>query len=132
MERRTFLGSALAVTAGAALAPGAAHASGAEMKNVVFTRDDPGHWKGLEQLHVPKVDIKGDSITVTTPHPMSAEHYIVSHTVVLEDGTFLDRKTFAWKDKPVSTHKLPANYKGKIKVTSTCNQHDWWYKEENV
>ena len=132
MERRTFLNTALAA-AGAALAPRMADAAGkSEWDNVVFTEAAPGHWKGKEKLHVPIVEIKGDTITVTTPHPMSESHFIVSHTVVLQDGHFLNRKTFTWKDAPVSTHTLPPGYKGKVIVTSTCNLHDWWMQEQTV
>lgn len=133
MERRTFLNSALAGIAGVALAPRLSHAADmAEWDNVIFTQTEPGHWKGKEKLHVPLVEIKGDRLTVTTPHPMSEAHYIVSHTVVLKDGQFLGRKTFTWKDRPTSTHSLPAGYKGKVIVTSTCNQHDWWVKELSI
>jgi superoxide reductase len=130
MERRTFFGAALAGTVGVALAPRlAAAADRAGLTNVIFTDADPGHWKGKEPSHVPVVEIKGDVLTVTTAHPMSEAHYIVSHTVVLEGGNLLGRKTFGWKDLPVSSHALPSGYKGKITVTSTCNQHDWWVKE---
>lgn len=69
---------------------------------------------------------------IHTPHPMSEAHYIVSHTVVLKDGKFLDRKTFNWKDKPASVHTLPEGYKGLVRVTSTCNLHDFWVKEIHV
>ncbi len=99
-------------------------------ENVIFTEEDPGHWKAVEKIHIPIVTVEGDKLTARTPHPMSEPHYIVSHTVVLGDGTFLDRKTFTWKDHPVSVHTLPAGYKGT--VTSTCNRHDWWVKVVSV
>jgi superoxide reductase len=135
MKRRTFLNSALAGAAGIAVAPRMANAvtnSDSDWDNVIFTEAAPGHWKGKENLHVPIIAIEGDRITVTTPHPMSEPHYIVSHTVVLQGGQFLGRKTFSWKDTPVSEHTLPAGYKGKVIVTSTCNLHDWWVKEQAV
>ncbi|MGO9446729.1 MAG: desulfoferrodoxin family protein [Thiobacillaceae bacterium] len=133
MERRTFLASTVAGTAGIIVAPGSADAAWkSEWTNVIFTQASPGHWKDVEKLHVPIVAIDGDTITVTTPHPMSEAHYIVSHTVVLKGGHFLDRKTFNWKDTPVSKHPLPAGYKGQVIVTSTCNLHDWWMKEVSV
>jgi superoxide reductase len=129
MERRTFLNSALAGGAGIAFLPSIAKAAAApDLVNIVFTESDPAHWKAVEKLHVPDVKRSGDTITITTPHPMSEAHYIVSHTVVLEGGKFLSRKTFGWNDKPVSEHTLPSGYKGMISVTSTCNQHDWWLK----
>lgn len=133
MQRRHFVRNTLAGAASAAAAvaiPGTAQAaSSMGLTNIVFTEDDPGHFAKVAKLHVPIVQVMGASVKVTTPHPMSEAHYIVSHTVVLEGGKFLDRKTFSWKDKPVSEHKLPEGYKGKIMVTSTCNLHDWWLKE---
>ena len=113
--------------------PGAGRAEGAgSYKNVVFTREDPGHWEKVERLHVPETTVSGGKLTVRTPHPMSEAHYIVSHTVVLGDGSFLSRKTFSYKDHPVSEHMLPAGYHGKVTVTSTCNRHDWWAKSISV
>ncbi|MGC9236506.1 MAG: desulfoferrodoxin family protein [Thiomonas sp.] len=129
MQRRTFVTTALAGAASTVALPRLAQAApGEEWTNVVFTESDPGHWKDVEKLHVPQVKIDGRKLTVTTPHPMSEAHYIVSHTVVLEGGKFLDRKTFNWKDQPTSEHTLPDGYKGKVTVTSTCNLHDWWVK----
>ena len=130
MQRREFVASSLAVATAAVALPKAAQAAQGNdsMTNVVFTENDPGHWKDVEKLHVPLVKVEGRKMTVTTPHPMSEAHYIVSHTVVLEGGKFLDRKTFNWKDQPVSEHRLPEGYKGKVMVTSTCNLHDWWLK----
>jgi superoxide reductase len=133
MERRAFLSSALTGAAGLALAPHIANATDkSDLTNVIFTETDPGHWKGKEKLHVPLVEIKDGQLTVTTPHPMSEAHFIVSHSVVLENGDFLGRQTFTWKDAPISKHALPAGYKGKIIVTSTCNQHDWWVKNITI
>ena len=134
MQRREFVASSLAAAAAAVSLPNVAQAaqSGSDLKNVVFTQDDPGHWKDVEALHVPILEVKGDMLHVRTPHPMTKPHFIVSHTVVLGDGTFLSRKTFDWHDQPVSVHKLPAGYKGKLQVTSTCNLHDWWLKDLTV
>lgn len=133
MQRRQFVTSALAATAAAAaLTRGAVAEDAPQWTNVVFTEDDPGHWKGVEKLHVPLVKVDGNKLTVTTPHPMSEAHYIVSHTVVLDGGKYLDRKTFNWKDQPTSEHTLPDGYKGMVTVTSTCNLHDWWVKTVTV
>jgi superoxide reductase len=59
-------------------------------------------------------------------------HYIVRHTVVLADGKVVGAKTFAPTDKPVSSHALPAGYKGKVFATSFCNKHDFWVTEFTV
>jgi len=100
--------------------------------NVVFTEGDTGHWAGYESLHVPVVTAASGVLTVKTPHPMNDEHFIVSHSVVLADGTFLGRKTFTSADTPVSTYKLPSGYSGGVTVTSTCNLHDFWVKRLSV
>lgn len=63
---------------------------------------------------------------------MSEPPYIVSHTVVLEGNRFLSRKTFHWQDEPVSEHKLPKDYRGKVFVTSTCNQQDFRVRETRI
>jgi superoxide reductase len=129
MQRREFVATTFAAAAGLTAMPRRARAaSKGAWENVVFTEADSGHWKAAEAKHVPIVTVKHRKMTVRTPHPMTEPHYIVSHTVVLEDGKFLSRKTFTWKDKPISEHVLPAGYKGRVTVTSTCNQHDWWLK----
>lgn len=133
MQRRQFFAAALAGAGGVVAITRQAKAAPKEaLENVVFTQTQPGHWKAVEALHVPIVTTNGGKMTVRTPHPMSEPHYIVSHTVVLEGGKFLGRKTFTWKDKPISEHILPAGYKGRVLVTSTCNRHDWWLKEVMV
>ena len=100
--------------------------------NVLFSHDNPGHWKGKEATHIPVVEVTGGKLAIRTPHPMSEDHYIVSHTVVLGDGSFVDRKTFKWSDQPVSEHSLPTGYKGNVTVTSTCNLHDMWIKTVKI
>jgi superoxide reductase len=131
MQRRNIAKSVLAGAAFAVL-PVVAKADSDPNANVVFTQEDPGHWGGVESLHVPDVTVSGSTMTVKTPHPMSEPHYIVSHSVVLADGKFLDRKTFTYKDEPVSTHTLPAGYSGPVMITSTCNLHDFWVKTISV
>ena len=131
MQRRQLATRTLAGAALAAVLPVTAQAA-SHNENVVFTAADPGHWAGVEALHVPVLTLASSTLTVKTPHPMSAPHYIVSHTVVLAGGQFLDRKTFVPTDTPVSTHTLPAGYKGKVTVTSTCNLHDFWVKTITV
>ncbi|HUO23008.1 MAG TPA: desulfoferrodoxin family protein [Caulobacteraceae bacterium] len=127
MLRRDFAKTAILGAAAAAALPAASQAAGmAGDTNIVFSADNPGHWDKVVAKHVPKVDVSGSTLTVTTPHPQSDAHYIVSHTVVLADGSLLGRKTFTPKDDPVSTYTLPAGYKGMVKATSTCNLHDFW------
>jgi superoxide reductase len=126
LRRRDLARTALIGAAAAALPAVARAAAAGPEDNVVFTKDDPGHWAGKEATHVPVATVEGATLTVKTPHPMSEAHYIVSHSVVLEGGKYLGRAVFTPKDMPVSTHTLPAGYKGKVTVTSTCNLHDFW------
>lgn len=134
-RRRDFARTALfGAAAAAAGLPAVAHAAapGAAEENVVFTKEDPGHWAGKEGAHVPVVTLEGSTLKVKTPHPMSEAHFIVSHSVVLEGGKYLGRAAFTPKDMPMSTHTLPAGYKGKVTVTSTCNLHDFWVSSITV
>ena len=133
MKRRDFVTSTLTGTAAIVTPTRRAEAAAPDAwTDVLFTEDNPGHWKGREKSHVPVVAISGDKITVNTPHAMSEAHYIVSHTLVLDNGGFVNRKTFTWKDQPVSEYSLPTGYKGGITVTSTCNLHDMWIKKLKV
>jgi superoxide reductase len=118
----------LAVTgAAAAVALPVASAQAADSDtNLIFTKENPAHWAGKEATHVPQVTVSGSMLMVKTPHPMSDAHFIVSHSVVLDGGKYLDRKVFTPKDTPESMFTLPAGYKGKVTVASTCNLHDWW------
>jgi len=133
MKRRDFGISALTGTAAIVTLPRLAKAAPPDVwTNVVYTAENPAHWKGREASHVPVVEIKDGKVTVRTPHGMSEEHYIVSHAVVLDNGVFLDRKAFTPKDQPVSEHTLPAGYSGSVTVASTCNLHDIWVKTVKV
>jgi len=121
IARLAFTGAA----AVAVLPVAAAHAADANT-NIIFTKDDPAHWAGKEATHAPVATVSGTTLTVKTPHPMTDAHFIVSHSVVLEGNKYLGRKVFTPKDQPESTHTLPAGYKGRVMVTSTCNLHDLW------
>jgi len=134
LRRRDFAKTALFGAAAAAALPAAvAHAAQpSTADNVIFTKEDPGHWAGKEAAHVPVATVEGGVLTVKTPHPMSEAHFIVSHSVVLDGGKYLGRAVFTPKDQPVSTHTLPAGYKGKVTVTSTCNLHDFWVSSLTV
>jgi len=126
LRRRDIAKTVLAGAAALSVPSIARAADNTSLPNVVFTKDNPGHWTGKEGGHVPVATVSGNTLTVHTPHPMSDAHFIVSHTVVLEGGKYLDRATFTSKDQPTSTHTLPADYKGSITVTSACNLHDLW------
>lgn len=130
-NRRDFLKTA-AVTASIIAAGSVTKVFAADaMKynNIIFTADNPGEWKGKQDIHAPQVTVKGSEVKVVTKHPMSAEHYIVRHTLVLEDGTYVGATTFVPTEQPESSYELPVGYMGKFYVTSFCNLHDFWLSE---
>ena len=133
-DRRDFL-KTTAVTASlfaVSSLPQPAVAADLKFKNIIYTQDDPGRWEGKQGSHVPQVAINGSKVSVVTKHPMSEEHFIVRHTLVLANGTYIGSKTFTAKDKPESEYDLPAGFKGKFYVTSFCNLHDFWLAEATV
>lgn len=136
-DRRDFIkcgilaGSALALTsvsnAVASSAPATAYS------NIVYTKDNPGKWPEKVGSHLPSITVDGGSVTVFTKHGMAEKHFIVRHTLVLEDGTVVGAKVFNPTDKEAkSTYDLPAGYKGKLYATSFCNLHDFWLNETTV
>jgi superoxide reductase len=130
--RRSFLERSLLIAS--ALACGAlrtASASSQPFTGILYTTANPGQWSGKAGSHVPLISIDGRQVTITTPHPMSQDHYIVRHTLVLSDGTVVGAKTFfPGKDtKAVSTFTLPADNKAAWYATSFCNLHDLWVTE---
>ncbi|MES9930942.1 MAG: desulfoferrodoxin family protein [Candidatus Thiodiazotropha sp. 6PDIVS] len=100
--------------------------------NLVYTQKNPGKWKSKKGTHIPHFEITGRKIRVNTEHGQSERHFIVRHTLLLEDGTVVGANTFTANDAPISEYNLPAGYKGKIYATSFCNKHDLWVSEENV
>ncbi len=133
-DRRDFLKTTAAAVSVMAFtsAPLALATSSTEYKNIIFTKDAPGKWAGKEGIHAPMVTVAGDKVTLVTDHPMSEAHFIVRHTLVLDDGTFVGATTFTPTDKPESTYELPSGYKGKIQATSFCNLHDFWLTDTAV
>jgi superoxide reductase len=132
-DRRDFLKTAAAASVLVFTAAPKAFAEGkGDNTNIIFTKENPARWAGKEGLHVPKVTVMGGKVMVITPHPMSAAHFIVRHSLVLADGTFVGAKTFTPADKPESSYDLPMGYKGKIFVSSFCNLHDFWLTEAMV
>ncbi len=134
-DRRDFFKTTTAAAASIVVAGSALPAlagSTAMYTNIVYTKDNPGKWASKVGSHAPQVTVKGTTVRVATDHSMSNAHFIVRHTLILEDGTYQGAKTFTPADKPESRYELPEGYKGKIFVTSFCNKHDFWLTEINV
>jgi superoxide reductase len=129
--RRDFLKTTAATASLLAINSFSQSAAAADMKfkNIIYTQDNPGRWEGKQGSHLPQIKVTGAKVVVVTKHPMSNEHFIVRHTLVLENGTYVGSKTFTPTDNPQSEYELPAGYKGKFYVTSFCNLHDFWLAE---
>ncbi len=127
-NRRDFLKASLMVAAGMAasgVSPVLAAVEGCP-PGLIYTSSNPGRWIGKEKTHAPVVSREGSQLTITTPHPMSDQHYIVRHVLLAEDGEILGDKTFFPTDKrAVSVYEVGP---GKVPAyaTSFCNQHDFW------
>ena len=132
ITRRMFLGGSLAALSTSVLFDvKTARASLQPFGGIIYTKENPGKWKGKVGSHAPQISVAGRKVTVTTPHPMSQGHFIVRHTLVLKDGSVGGEKTFfPVKDtKAVSTFELPEGYKSSFYATSFCNLHDLWVTE---
>ena len=135
ITRRMFLGGSFAAVSAVAITKvRTTHATLQSFSGVIYTKETPGKWKEKAGSHVPLISINGSNVTITTPHPMSQEHYIVRHTLVLKDGSVIGEQTFfPVKDtKAVSTFQLPEGYKSSFYATSFCNLHDFWLTENQA
>ncbi|MBW1637312.1 MAG: hypothetical protein JRC87_06530 [Deltaproteobacteria bacterium] len=133
-SRREFIkGSVVAASVLALSRTLPAEGSENSLSGIVYTKDNPGKWGKKVGSHLPSITVENGKVTLETKHPMSEKHYIIRHTLVLEDGTVAGAKTF-YPDikKAVSSYELPAGYKGKIYGTSFCNLHDFWLNEATV
>jgi len=135
ITRRSFLDGVLYATPLLALG-GTRVVAAADQSyaGIVYSREHPGKWGTKVESHVPLVTVEGRKVTVTTAHPMSQDHYIVRHTLVLENGTVAGEKTYfpAQDSKAAATFEIPSGYKGKCSATSFCNLHDLWVTEINL
>jgi desulfoferrodoxin (superoxide reductase-like protein) len=103
-----------------------ARAKELEGKEPAYTAAEPGKWKGKEGSHVPTASFDAGQVTVSTKHPMTAEHYITTHYIKNQKGSVIGLKEFTGSDPEArSTFPLP---KGTTSLTvySHCNLHDLW------
>lgn len=129
-NRRNFLKSALVAGAGITLFNrNSAFATGQDLslpKGIIYTSENPGKWAKKIVGHSPVVTVDKNSVTITTNHSMSRQHYIVRHTLVSIDGTVLGEKTFYPSDKKaISTFDVAEGH-SMLYATSFCNIHDFW------
>jgi len=109
-----------------------------EAAEVVYTRSDPGAWRGKEDSHVPLIAYEktetGLTVTVTVNHEMNPDkpHYIM--TIMLKDGedNLLGEKEFqATDEKAEATFEL-TTIPAKLKAYERCNIHGLWMDEVDV
>lgn len=129
--RRDFMkGMAAAAAIMAVSSSRESHAANYPATGIVYTAANPGQWDKKAASHAPKITRTGDDVAIETPHPMSVEHFIVRHTLVLADGKVVGAHTFQPSaPSATSTLRLPEGYKGKFYATSFCNKHDLWVSE---
>jgi superoxide reductase len=135
-DRRDFIKIGLGVASGVALGQAytiaTSESSSSLPSNIVYTADEPGQWAQKVGGHLPQVNIQGKTVTITTDHAMTKNHYIVRHTLVSEDGTVIGGKVFQPEDEAVSKFELPDGHGSKFYATSFCNKHDLWVAEVMV
>ena len=133
-DRREFLKGSLVAASLVVLGKTAtSQASTPPYAGIIYSDKSPGKWGRKVGSHLPSITVADGKVTIETKHPMSEEHYIVRHTVVLEDGTVIGEKTFYPTDeKPISEFALPNDFSGKIYATSFCNEHDFWVNEAMI
>lgn len=101
--------------------------------NILYTAANPGRWKAKVASHLPSITVNGRWVTLFTKHPMSGNHHIVKHTLVLQNGSVAGTTIFDPSHKKAeSRYELPQGYRGKIFGTSFCNLHDFWLNESTV
>lgn len=108
-----------------------------EQKNAImpqkeYTEKNPGNWKGLEDEHLPKIQIftgRKQNIVITVPvKNASQKHYIEKIAIIDKSGKELAAKVFSRHKKYFeaifSIHPLPK--RGTAKIYIKCNLHDVW------
>ncbi len=106
----------------------------------VYRKTAPGKWAGKESSHAPELSIAENKLTISTPHVMCRDHYIMSYQVRNKKGTILSEHLFAQPPSSTSltasSNTLPPTVidltpfkltKGEeLRVYSLCNQHGYW------
>ena len=142
MERRNFIrlsvmGAGALGAAQHVLAQPTAAESLATLKNIYFTQQSPGRWKGKEATHLPVITVTPEGanchVNVVTPHEMKGlEHYIVKHVLLDKNYEVLAEHIFnPLEDKIASSVFLINNYQGTLYALSMCNKHDLWLSSVN-
>jgi len=95
-----------------------------EQTNIVYTTT-PGPAGGGAATHVPTIQFDATSITVTTPHAMTADHYICKHQLRDQAGKLIGERSFTSTAMPTSQYPK-AGITGTVSAYSFCNLHGIW------
>ncbi len=95
--------------------------------SIYYTENKPGKWSKFTNSHKPILEIKDNTLLVTTPHEMKGyDHYIIKHIVLDNKLKFISEKNFGSSiEMPISKHDI-SGYNGTLYVLSICNKHDTW------
>ena len=91
----------------------------------VRTVFNPGPWSEKIIGHMPRVLIDGDQATVSAPHPMGEEHYIVGLYLTDQDGAMIGKTQLNPSDEASYTFTIPEGTT-EIQPWSLCDDHDLW------
>ena len=92
-----------------------------------YTKTKPGKWKDVDQSHVPTLEIKKNTLIVSTLHEMKGyDHYIIKHIILDKKFDIISEKIFDPSiENAVSEHNI-TGYSDRLYVLSVCNKHDIW------
>mgnify|MGYP001164963266 FL=1 len=92
-----------------------------------YTKTKPGKWKKLIQSHIPILEVKKNSLLVSTLHEMKGyDHYIIKHIILDKKFNIISEKIFdPSMENPVSKHNI-IGYSDRLYILSICNKHDTW------
>ena len=96
---------------------------------LVRTADRPGPWADKVGSHTPVAEVStaDSTVTVTVPHPMTEEHFIVALYLVDQAGNMIDKVQLNPTDNPEATYTfaLPETATA-VTPWSLCDDHDLW------
>ncbi|MFA9454317.1 MAG: desulfoferrodoxin family protein [Candidatus Aminicenantaceae bacterium] len=115
-----------------------AEADQAESTEAVYTRDDPGGYRGKEDSHVPVVAYEktetGLRVTVSVNHEMNSEKPHFIEWIRLKDGAnnLMGEIAFQATDEKAEAVFELTTIPDKLVATQKCNLHGVWQEEIDV
>ena len=105
---------------------------------VVFTKDDPGAYRGKEDSHVPQITYEktetGLKVRVSVLHEMNAEtpHYIMWIKLFDGENNLLGEKEFQAEDERAEAEFDLTATPSVLKAYEGCNLHGVWVNEIEI